>query len=129
MQDFAKTAKPLHALTGKYARFLWTEDCQKASEKLKGKMKSAPVIAFPRDSDTFILDCDASNEAIGAVLSQIQDGREKVIAYASRLYSKAELNYCVMRKEFLAVVYFCKYFRQYLLGRDFIIRTNHSALS
>ena len=129
VQDFAKTAKPLHALTGKYARFQWTEECQKAFEELKQKTITAPVIAFPRDEDTFILDCDASNEAIGAVLSQIQDGHERVIAYASRLYSKAEANYCVTRKELLAVVHFCKYFRQYLLGRDFIIRTDHSALS
>ena len=129
VQDFAKTARPLHALTSKYARFLGTEDCQRAFEELKKKMTSAPVIAFPRDGDTFILDCDASNEAIGAVLSRIQNGQEKVIAYASRLYSKAEINYCVTRKKLLAVVYFCKYFRQYLLGRDFIIRTDHSALS
>ena len=133
VQDFAKTAKPLHELTGKYARFIWTEECQRilwrAFKELKKKMTTAPVMAFPRDGDTFILDCDASNGAIGAVLSQIQDGQEKVIAYASRLYSKAELNYCVTRKELLAVVHFCKYFRQYLLGRDFIIRTDHSALS
>ena len=97
VQDFAKTVKPLHALTEKFTRFLWTEECQKAFEELKIKMTTAPVIAFPRDDETFILDCDASNEAIGAVLSQIQDGQEKVIAYASRLYSKAELNYCVTR--------------------------------
>ena len=110
VQDFAKTAEPLHALTGKYARFLWTEDCQRAFKELKEKMTSAPVIAFPRDGDTFILDCDTSNEAIGARLSEIQNGQEKLIAYASRLYSKAEMNYCVTRKELLAVLYFYKYF-------------------
>ena len=103
--------------------------CQKAVEELKEKMISAPVIAFPRDGDNSLLDCDASDEAIGAVLSQIQDGQEKVIAYASRLYSKAELNYCLTRKELLVVVHFCKYFRQYLLRRDFVIWTDHLALS
>ena len=51
---------------------------------------------------------------------------EKVIAYASRLYSKAERNYCVTRRELLAEVYFCRHFRQYLLGRNFLIRTDHS---
>ena len=92
-------------------------------------MINAPVMVFPRDEDTYILNCDASLESIGAVLSQIQDGEEKIIAYASRLYSEAERNYCVTRRELLAMVYFCKYFKQYLLGRDFLIRTDHSALT
>ena len=85
-------------------------------------------MAFPRDDGQYRLDCDASNLAIGAVLSQVQDGEERVIAYASRLYSKSEKNYCVTRKELLAMVYFTKHFRQYLLGRPFLIRTDHSAL-
>ena len=129
IKDFAKTAKPLHALTGKYARFHWTPDCQAAFDELKQKMITAPVVAFPRDDDTYILDCDASLESIGAVLSQLQDGEERVISYASRLYSKSESNYCVTRRELLAVVHFCKYYKQYLLGRHFIVRTDHSALT
>ena len=52
-------------------------------------------MAFPRDEGTFYLDCDASNHSIGAVLSQMQDGKEKVIAFSSRCFSKAESNYCV----------------------------------
>ena len=129
IKDFAKTAKPLHALTGKYARFHWTPECQAAFDELKHKMITAPVVAFPRDDDTYILDCDASLESIGAVLSQIQDGEERVISYASRLFSKSESNYCVTRRELLAVVHFCKYYKQYLLGRHFIVRTDHSALT
>ena len=129
IKDFAKTAAPLHALTGKYARFHWDEQCQRAFEEMKEKLTTAPIMSFPRDEGQFILDCDASQLAIGAVLSQVQDGEEKVVAYASRLYSKAELNYCVTSQELLAVVYFCKYFRQYLLGRSFIVRTDHSALT
>ena len=128
VQDITKTAKPLHPLTGKYARFQWTEECPKPFNQLKREMTTAPVIAFPRDGYTFILDCDAFNEAISAVLSQTQEGQERVIAYASRLYSKAEANDCATRKELSAVVHFCKYFRQYLLGRDFIVCTDHSIL-
>ena len=76
----------------------------------------------------FILDTDASNHGIGAVLSQVQDGEEKVISYASRLYSNAEHRYCVTRKEHLGLVFFLKHFRQYLLGRPFLVRTDHAAL-
>ena len=64
----------------------------------------------------------------GGILHQIQDGRERVIAYASRALNKAERNYCITEKEFLAVRFFIEYFRQYLLGRKFIVRSDHQAL-
>ena len=78
---------------------------------------------------TFVLDTDVSNEGIGAVLSQVEDGKETVIAYASRLLSKAERAYCVTRRELLAVVAFIQHFRAYLLGRHFVIRTDHGSLT
>jgi hypothetical protein len=86
---------------------------------------------MPTDCDEFILDTDASNSAIGAVLSQRQDEVERVVAYASRALDKREQNYCVTRKEkeLLAVVHFVRYFKQYLLGRTFKLRTDHAALS
>ena len=81
-----------------------------------------------------VLDTDASGTGIGASLSQIQycekSGKEeeRPIAHASKSLTKAQRQYCVTRKELLAVVYFVQYFRHYLLGRDFVIRTDHSAL-
>ena len=63
-------------------------------------------------------------------MSQKQhDGSECVIAYASRVLSKPERRYCVTRKELLAVVYFIKYFRPYLLGKPFVLRTDHGSLT
>ena len=63
------------------------------------------------------------------MLSQVQDGMEKVIAYTSRTLNKAERNYCVTHRELLAVVYFTHYYRSYLLGRRFLLRTGHGSLT
>ena len=119
-------AAPLHALTGKYARFEWTKDCQFAFEKLKEALTTSPILAMPSDEGRYILDTDASDTSIGAVLSQVQNGEERVIACASRTYNKSERNYCTTKKELLAVVYFIRQFKQYLLGSRFLIRTNHA---
>jgi len=84
---------------------------------------------MPTDSDRFVLDTDASDQSIGAVLSQVQKGVERVIAYASRRISDRERNYCITRRELLAVVCFVKHFLAYLLGRPFDVRTDdHAAL-
>ena len=62
------------------------------------------------------------------MLSQIQDGKERVIAYSSKSLNTAERNYCVTRKELWAVVYHVKHFRCYLYGQHFTIRTDHGSL-
>ena len=129
VQDYSKIALPLNKLLRKNRKFIWTTQCQQAFDQLKEKLITSPILALPRDEGTMILDTDASAGSIGCVLSQIQDGHERVIAYAGRALNSNELNYCVTRKELLAVVYFTKYFRQYLLGREFLIRTDHAALS
>jgi hypothetical protein len=126
---FSVVCAPLHALTGKNVRFVWSEACDEAFQQLKDLMTSAPILAMPTDEDPYTLDVDASGFGIGAVLSQCQQGEERVICYASRSLSKAERNYCCTRRELLAVVYLVKYFRPYLLGRKFLIRTDHSALT
>ena len=69
------------------------------------------ILTFPDFTKTFVLDTDASNEGIGAVLSQEDEGRETVVAYASKVLSKAERRYCVTRRELLAVVTFLQHFR------------------
>ena len=128
VKDFSELASPLHELTKKNAQFYWNEDCQKSFEELKLRLISSPILAMPRDEGKYFLDTDASGRAIGAVLSQEQDGQERVIAYASRMLSGPERNYCVTRQELLAIVYFVKQLRPYLLGHQFVIRTDHSAL-
>ena len=101
---------------------------QKAFEELKEKLTAAPILGYPCDKGDFILDTDASQCAIGAVLSQVQDGREMVIAYGSRRLTKSERNYCVTRQELLAIVWFSEHFKHYLVGRKFLLRTDHGSL-
>ena len=96
---------------------------------LREALVSAPVLVLPDCLRMFILDTDASNQGIRAVLSQQHDdGLEHVVAYASRVLSKAERRYSVTRKEMLAVVSFLHHFRPYLLGRQFKLRTDNGSL-
>jgi hypothetical protein len=128
VKGFAETAAPLHELTKKNARFCWLEKHQVAFEALKQKLVEAPVLVAPDDDHRYVLDTDASDHAMGAVLSMIVDGEERPVAYASRVFSRCQRNYCVTRRELLAVVTFLRVFKQYLLGRPFTVRTDHSAL-
>ena len=105
VQDFAKIAKPLHRLTEKTSKFEWTSDCQASFNSLRQKLISAPILAFPDYTKPFILDTDASDMGMGAVLSHVNDsGAERVVAYASCTLSRAEQRYCVTRKELFAVI-------------------------
>ena len=116
-------------LTRPNSKWKWTDDCNQVFQTLKEKLISVPILSYPDvNGGDFILDTDASLIAIGAVLSQVH-GQEKVIAYGSRTLHKPEINYCVTRKELLAVVYFVKYYKHYLFGRTFILRTDHGSLT
>ena len=129
IQDFATLARPLHQLTEKGASFRWMPDCEHAFCELKRRLTSAPILVFPDFSKPFILDTDASATGLGAVLSQVgDDGREHVVAFGSRALSKPERQYCVTRRELLAVVHFLQHFRPYLLGHQFQLRTDHGSL-
>ena len=126
--NYSHIAKPLTRLTEKDYKFNWTEECSEAFNSLKQMLITAPILAHPDFSKPFILDTDASDQAIGAVLAQRFDNKERVVAYASRTLTKTERKYCVTRKELLALVFFVKYFRHYLYGSDFTVRTDHSSL-
>lgn len=129
VRDFARIAAPLHDLMKKGSAFIWSPEAQRSFDELKQALTSPPILAMPMDTGEFLLDTDASDGTIGAVLSQRQDGVERVIAYASRSLDRRERNYCVTRKELLAVVHFMRYFKQYILGRHFTVRTDHAALT
>ena len=127
-QDYATVAKPLTVLTAKGAEFVWGAEQQGAFDKLRLMMMSSPVLAYPDMKLEYILDTDASLDGVGAVLSQVQGEEERVIAYYSKTLGPAERNYCVTRRELLAIVMATKHFRPYLYGRKFRLRTDHASL-
>nr|WP_253310135.1 reverse transcriptase domain-containing protein [Rickettsia endosymbiont of Ceutorhynchus assimilis] len=128
VEGFAKIAAPLHRLTEEKSTFNWTQECDSAFRKLKGALCTSPVLSYPDYKGMLILDTDASNISVGAVLSQIQNSQEHVVEYYSRTLSKPERNYCVTRRELLAIVKAVDHFHKYLYGRKFLIRTDHAAL-
>ena len=130
VKDFSHIALPLTTLTQKDVQFHWDEKCSKSFQDLKDCLTTAPMLAYPsrEPTDIFILDTVANNAGIGAVLSQLQGGEERVIAYASKGLSKSQRNYCTTYRELLAIVEFVPHFKQFLLGQSFQIRTDHSSL-
>ena len=127
VKNFSELAEPLYSVVGKH-KFRWKEEQSEAFDSLKRALTNPPVLALPNRHDSFLLDTDASNEAIGVELIQIQEGQEKVIAYGSYALTKEQRNYCTTRKELLAIVRYCRQYRYYLLGKPFAIRTDHSSL-
>ena len=126
--DFSTVASPLTNLTRKRTKYVWTPVHQAAFNKLKQLLTTAPILAYPDNHSEFILDTDASNTGIGAVLSQIQNGEERVVAYASRTLNKHQIKYCTTYKELLAVITFIRQYRHFLWGRHFTVRTDHASL-
>jgi hypothetical protein len=129
IKDYSKKAKPLTNLTQKERPFEWTNDQQEAFEELKKSLTSQPVLKYPDFEKEFTLMTDASNIAIGAVLTQRDDqGKEHPIAYHSKGLSGCEKNWDTTNLEAFAVVNAVGKFRHYLHGRKFKIITDHSAL-
>lgn len=110
----------------------WNEDCQSAFEQLKTRLTSAPLLAYPDFSLPFILETDASNCGLGAVLSQLQGGQLRVLAYASRGLRNPErtAGYSSARIELLALKWsVCDKFRDYLTGATFEVVTDNNPLT
>ena len=128
IHKFSERAASLTHLTKKGVTFDWTVHCEESFQFLKKALCQSPILAYPRPDHQFILDTDASNNGIGAVLSQVQDGTEKVIAYASKKLDQHQMRYNVTRRELLAVITFINQFKHYLLGRQFLLRTDHGSL-
>ena len=126
--NFAGLAKPLTTLTKKDVPFVWTQECQQGFDELKRILSTEPLLIYPDVSQPFIVACDASTKATGAVLSQSRNGDEHPIAYTSRQLYSAESKYSVTELELLAFLFATKQFRCYLYRRNITVYTDHRAL-
>jgi hypothetical protein len=127
--DFSIIAQPLYQLLKKGVEFAWSDRCQQAYDALKQALcKPGLALRQPVDDAPFHLYVDWSTHGISAVLNQKQDGKEYMVACASRSLNPAEQNYPAWKGEMLAAVYGVKLFRPYLLSREFFLHTDHRAL-
>ena len=133
IENFQEISAPIQKLMKKNVKFEWGPEQQTAFETLKQKLLSAPILAYPMDDCKYILDTDASNYALGAVLSQLQPDEngtlvERAISYYSKRFNDAEQHYCARRRELLAIIRSVNQFDPYLRGQPFTIRTDHASL-
>ncbi len=129
--DYAVIALPLTDLTRKTApnQVHWDSACEEAFTKLKALLCTSPVLQSPDFSRPFILQTDASNRGVGAVLTQIdEEGQEHPVSYYSRKLLPREQRYSTVEKELLAIKLATNAYKVYLLGRRFTIVTDHRAL-
>ena len=130
VKNFAEIAVPLTEMTKKNKpnKLQWTETSVKSFRDLKLALTQAPVLVTPDFSKPFILQTDASDTSIGAVLSQVVDKDEHPIAYISRKLLPRERNYATIEKECLAIIWAIETFRYYLFGNSFSVETDHNPL-
>jgi hypothetical protein len=127
---YATIAIPLTELTKKTSEPpVWTSACTQAFEQLKRKLTTAPILIPPNWDKDFEVYVDASNVAIGSILSQKDEkGHDRPIYYASRQLVPAEKNYTVTEREALGMIYSVQKFRHYLLGYKFTFHVDHDVL-
>ena len=141
IKNFSKITKPIReVITGlenqskraaKKTYIEWTDIADSAFETLKTMCVNTPILAYPDYQLPFTLHTDSSTDGLGAVLYQKQDGKQRVIAYASRSVSKAESNYPAHKLEFLALKWaVCEKFHKYLYGtKPFEVFTDNNPLT
>ena len=118
---FAKLAQTLRILTKKDLPFAWTNEHQNSFESLKRILSKELLLIYPDFSKPFIVACDASTKAVGAVLSQVRNGDETPVVYCSRQLNSAESEYSVTELEILAFLFATKQLMCYLYGRKFTV--------
>lgn len=129
--DYASVATPLTDLTRKSqpTKVEWTPECEVTFNKLKAILCSPPVLQSPNFEKEFLLQTDASERGVIAVLSQQDEkGQDHKVAFFSRKLLPRETKYATVEKECLAIKLGIQTFRMYLMGREFTIETDHRSL-
>ncbi|GFX51213.1 retrovirus-related Pol polyprotein from transposon 412 [Trichonephila clavipes] len=113
----------------KKGEITWTTECENAFRELKGKLFDKPVLYAPNFEREFIVQTDASNAGMGAVLTQLNEqGEEHPILYLSKKFSEVEKRYCTTEKECASIVFAIKRLHYYLDGNSFLVMTDHNPL-
>ena len=134
VRNFSKIAEPLCKLTGgkkgKQTNFEWTDEAETAFVHLKNALTTAPVLICPDFSKEFTINCDASDKAIGAALTQYseEDKLDHPISYFSKTLSPAERHYTTTEKELMAVLKSVQHYKEYIDGAHFKVISDHSSL-
>lgn len=129
IKDFARITKPMTSCLRKGSKI--DINCPEYREcflKCQALLTNEPILQYPDFQRPFRLTCDASNVAIGCVLSQLTAGSDLPVAYASRTLIDAERRLSTIERELLAIVWGVQYFRPYLFGRKFMILSDHKPL-
>ena len=124
-------AEPLTELTKSRNpdKMKWIDNFEVAFCKLKGILVTPPVLKVVEPDKLYILQTDASDLGLGAVLSQLKDGEEHPVSFASRKLLPREKNYLIIEKECLDIVWSLQVFYVCLFGQRFTIETDHQPLS
>lgn len=129
IKGYSQIASPLTDMLKKDGGLNWTPERINAFEQLKEALCSAPVVANPDLDAPFTIQSDASDTAAGAALTQVQGGKERVIAYYSHKWDAAQRNWCAPEKEAGAVLLAIEHFRSYIWGKRFTVITDAKALT
>ena len=134
IKDLSIIAAPLYKMTSLHHQpakeLKWSAEAILAFETLRERLVSPPVLSYPDlTGGKYIIDCDASIKGVGATLSQIQNGEERLIAYFSHALSAAEANYCTTRLELLGILKALRQFHVYVAhAPKILIRADHNSL-
>ena len=126
---YSTITEPINRLLKKDVPFDWLEIHDKCFHHILDRLTNPPILIYPDLKKRFILATDASLVGLGAVLSQLDNnGRERVVSYASRMLLPSEKNYSTTELEALGVIWAIEHFKPYLWGREFDIATDHNPL-
>lgn len=126
--DFAKLSQPLTVLTSKNTPFKWTSEHQKAFEEIQEVFFKIPFVQLPKWNEPFVLNTDASNSAISAILMQEYDGNLHPISYYSKALTPAQKRYPAIKQELFAIYQGVTAFKQYLYNNPFTILSDSKPL-
>ena len=121
LTDLLKKSRP--------TKVIWNQECDTAFRSLKSALTSAPVLRIADHSQPFYIQTDASEKAVGAVLTQKYDDKEHPIAFRSKKLTDTQQKWSTIERELYAVVFGIEQFKYYIYGRHFVVQSDHKPLA